>query len=129
MKKGGTMLAKKSDLYVITSAKKLVGYILTLTEKCPKKFRYSYLSRIENDCLSLISFLYEANDTRLENPIRLDRQNMAMTRLKVIDFMSEEAMNHKCFTMHQYEVISNFLEDTRKSLDGWIASDMKRLRK
>lgn len=52
------MSTPKSELYVITSAKKLAGYVLDLTEKCPKKFRYSYLVRIEECCLSIVSLHY-----------------------------------------------------------------------
>lgn len=34
-------MQRKSDLYVITKAKDLAKYVITITEKSPKKFRNS----------------------------------------------------------------------------------------
>lgn len=121
------MSTPKSELYVITSAKRLAGYCLDLTEKCPKKFRYSYLVRIEDACLSIVSLLYEANDTQLGNPVRKEKQSLVKTKLRILDFLSEEAMKHGCFIFHQYEVISTLLHDCSHSLDAWILSDQKRI--
>lgn len=37
-------MPKKSDLYVMTTAKDLAKYILTVTEKSPKKFRFTLVA-------------------------------------------------------------------------------------
>ncbi len=117
----------KSDLYVITLAKKLVDYVLQATEKAPKKFRYSYLSKIENVSLEIVMLLYEANDIRLDNPLRREKQGSAVTKLKMLDFLSEEAMKNKCFLPNQYEVISRMIYDCNKSLLSWMKSDQNRM--
>lgn len=121
------MSTPKSELYVITSAKKLAGYVLDLTEKCPKKFRYSYLVRIEECCLSIVSLLYEANDIKLGNSLRSEKQSDVKTKLRILDFLSEEAMKHGCFLLHQYEVVSSYLYDCSHALEKWVISDQKRI--
>ncbi len=121
------MPTSKSDLYVITLAKKLADYVLQATEKAPKRFRYSYLSKIENVSLEIVMLLYEANDTRLGNAMRRKKQDCVVTRLKILDFLSEEAMKNKCFLSHQYEVISKMIYDCNKSLLSWMKSDQERM--
>ncbi len=36
---------KKSDLYVVTKVKELTKYVITVTEKSPKKFRFTLVTR------------------------------------------------------------------------------------
>lgn len=43
---------------MVTRAKDLCSYIMTVTQKSPKNFRYTYVSRLQNlamDCLCVIS--------------------------------------------------------------------------
>ena len=108
-------------------AKKLVDYVLQASEKAPKKYRYSYLSKIENVSLEIVMLLYEANDIRLGNPLRKEKQDAVLTKLRILDFLSEEAMKNKCFLSHQYEVISKMIYDCNRSLLSWMKSDQNRM--
>lgn len=47
------MSTPKSNLYVITAAKKLAECVLQASDKWSKKFCYSYLFKIENVLLRL----------------------------------------------------------------------------
>src|SRR5699024_10311242 len=49
-----------SELLVITKTKKLVAYVITITEKSPKKFRAVFVNRIQNYCLDCLEYLIEA---------------------------------------------------------------------
>lgn len=102
------MSTPKSDLYVITAAKRLAEYVLWVSDKAPKKFRYSYF-KIENVSLEIVMFLYEANDIRLGNPLRKEKQESVLTRLRILDFLFEMAMKNKCFLSSQYEAISKMI--------------------
>lgn len=51
------MPTKKSDLCVITKAKELAKYVITVTEKSPKKFRFTLVVRLQNYCLDVIENL------------------------------------------------------------------------
>lgn len=48
----------KNELTVVTRVKDLCAYIMTVTQKSPKNFQYTYVSRLQNlamDCLCVIS--------------------------------------------------------------------------
>ena len=49
---------KKSDLLVVTKAKELCSYIITITQKSPKQFRFTFVSRMQNLTLDVIENMY-----------------------------------------------------------------------
>ncbi len=53
----------KSELAVITKAKDLCSYVMTVTEKSPKRFRFTLTSRLQNYALDVIENLFMANET------------------------------------------------------------------
>ena len=55
------MATKKSDLYVITKVKELTRYVITITEKSPKKFRFTLVARLQNYCLDSLEQIVLAN--------------------------------------------------------------------
>lgn len=56
------MEKKLSELLVITRAKDLCSHIMQVTQKSPKHFRYTFVSRLQNLSLSAIENLYRGND-------------------------------------------------------------------
>lgn len=56
------MERKQSELTVITKAKDLCSYVMTVTQKSPKQFRFTFVSRLQNLALSAIENLFRAND-------------------------------------------------------------------
>ena len=58
--KGG--VNKQGDLSVITKAKEVCSYILTITDKSPKRFRFTLVSRLQNYSLTIIEKLIMANE-------------------------------------------------------------------
>ena len=58
-------MVAKSELTVITKAKDLCGYVLTVTEKSPKRFRFMLVSRMQNLTLDAIGQAYRANEVYL----------------------------------------------------------------
>ena len=53
----------KSELSVISKAKDLCSYIMTVTDKSPKSFRFTLVSRLQNYALDVIENLIMANET------------------------------------------------------------------
>ena len=53
---------KRLFLTVIAKAKDLCGYMMTVTEKSPKRFRFTFVTRMYNLALDVIEYLYRAND-------------------------------------------------------------------
>ena len=56
------MAAYQSDLAVITKAKELCSYVMTITDKSPKKFRFTLVAKLQTYALNVIENLYRANE-------------------------------------------------------------------
>lgn len=122
----------KSELTVVTRAKDLCSYIMTVTQKCPKNYRYTYVSRLQNLAMDVIENIFRANDTFVSKGdvrtynIRLEFQHKALTDLKLLAYFSLLAMEQKCILPKQYEQISRMATDCQKLLGAWIISDKRR---
>ena len=83
-----------SDLSVITKSKDLCSYIMTVTQKSPKQFRFSFVGRLQNLSLSVIENLYRANDTYIQRGDdgairwRADYQREAITELRIHGYIA-----------------------------------------
>ena len=44
----------QSELMVITKAKELCAYVMTVTQKSPKHFRFTFVTRMQNLSLDVI---------------------------------------------------------------------------
>ena len=123
---------KKSDLLVVTKAKELCTYIMRVTQKSPKQFRFTFVSRLQNLALDVIEKIYFANEIyigkgREKNAEeRLVLQRHALTALKLIAYISELAMTEQCILFKQYEQIAKLTTDCQRLLGAWINSDKKR---
>lgn len=126
----------KSELSVITKSKDLCNYILTITDKSPKKFRFTLVSRLQNYSLAIIENLLSANEVRVidvRNRVRIDRlearrdyQQKAFTNIKLLSFIAQVAMEQQCILPKQYEQITKKLYDCQNLLGAWVKSDNKR---
>lgn len=122
-----------SDLTVIMKTKDLCSYIMTVTQKSPKYFRFSFVNRLHNLALDIIENLYMANsyfvskDRPEELEKRLALQREAYTKLKLLGYVSYLAMEQGCILSKQYKVISKLIFDSENLLRAWKAGDQKRV--
>jgi hypothetical protein len=122
----------KSELSVITKAKDICSYIMTVTDKSPKRFRFTLVSRLQNYALDVIENLIMANETFVSagdarSAIeRMSYQRKAMSRLKLLSYMSELAMKQGCILAKQYEQVTKQVYDAENMLGAWMNSDKKR---
>ena len=128
-------ISGQSELTVITKAKDLGRYILTVTEKSPKRFRFSLVSRMQNLVLDIIEQIYRANEiyvaeqTRTETQAkRLDLQHSALTSTKLLGYMALMAREQGAILPKQYEQITKQVSDCQNLLGAWINSDRKRMK-
>lgn len=123
-----------SDLIVITKAKDLVAYIYIVTKNTPKKFRLTFITKLQNLGLDIIEFLYKANDimvtkkdiSRYEK--RREMQQNAMTNLKLLEYFAMLSFENECLTLKQYEQIAKQGSVCQILLANWIKSDSERLK-
>ena len=129
-------MAAQSELTVITKAKDLCDYVLTVTEKSPKRFRFTLVSRMQNLALDVIEHIYRANEVYMASPNRtsmqekrLDLQHGALTGAKLLGYMALLARKQGCILPRQYEQITKLISDCQNLLGAWINSDRKRAQK
>ncbi len=119
------IMQKKSDLFVMTKAKDLAKYIITVTEKSPKKFRFTLVVRLQNMILDVLENLYLANTLPLGRE-RRERQEKAKTLLAMLDYFAGLAYEQECILFKQFEQIGIQQAECVFYLNKWIASDKRR---
>jgi hypothetical protein len=123
----------KNELTVVMKAKDLCSYIVTVTQKSPKQFRFTFVSRLQNLAMDVIENIYRANEVFIGagnpgNPEkRLDFQHKALTSLKILAYFAEMAMTQNCILPKQYGQVAKLTSDCQHLLGAWINSDKKRL--
>ena len=123
---------KQSDLTVITKAKDLCSYIMKVTDKSPKKFRYTFVARLQNLALDIIEDLYRANDVFLAPndsaayAQRLSLQRRALTNLRILSYFSMLAADVGCLLFKQYEETARLASESMNYLGAWMNSDKRR---
>ena len=126
----------QSELTVITKAKDLCRYVLTVTEKSPKRFRFTLTGRMQNLALDIIEQAYRANEIYMAGPNReaaqaqrLDLQHSALTSVKLLGYMALLAREQGAILPKQYEQITKLVHDVQNLLGAWINSDRKRMQR
>ena len=121
----------KSELQVVTSAKNLCSYVLIATNKSPKTFRFTLVSRLQNLTLDIIENVYRANEIFVQSKNlqnmqkRLEFQHSALTDIKILAYMARLAREQGCILPKQYEQISKLASDCQYLLGAWIKSDKR----
>ncbi|MCL2547339.1 MAG: four helix bundle protein [Oscillospiraceae bacterium] len=126
-------MQRQSELTVVTKAKDLCSYVFEVTQRCPKQFRFTFVSRIQNLSLNVIENVYRANEVFLSNPglreklqKRREYQHTALTELKIMAFVSQMALEQKCILPQHFEQISKQTLDCQRLLGAWANSDKKK---
>ena len=92
------MAHTQSELQVITFAKDLCNYVMTITQKSPKQFRFSLIGRLQGYVLDIVEELYYANDiyvtpsSRAGWAQRQAHQRKAMSTLKLLSWVAQVSM-------------------------------------
>ncbi len=103
-----------------------MDYLFKACESSPKKFRYSFVMKIEQLLLDTEECLIHANMTRLEDKRRTEHQEEAKVKLVMLSAILRIAMNQKCISFSQYENATKLIADTVSYLDKWMISDETR---
>ena len=111
---------RDKEMAVFTAAKKLSEYIFVITEKSPKKFRWSIITRLQNASVDVIENLHRANFEKGDR--RIEYQKNALVSINLVDFFAETARAKNAISFHQTTVIAKQLVECKKLLNGWVRS-------
>jgi len=124
-----------NELEVVTKAKELCRYVVQATDKSPRRFRFTFVSRMQNQALDIVEYLFLANEVFVgagarpeAHDRRLDLQHRAMTTAKLLAYVALLAREQACITPKQYEMIAELTTSCRKMTGAWVTSDRKRAR-
>lgn len=121
----------KSELQVVTSAKNLCSYVLIATNKSPKTFRFTLVSRLQNLTLDIIENVYRANEIFVQSKNlqnmqkRLDFQHAAITNVKILAYISLLARENGYILPKQCEQIPKLEHYCQYLLGAWIKSNKR----
>ena len=122
--------SNSNDLIVITLCKKLCAYVITITEKSPKKFRGVFVNRMQNYALDVIEDLLQANFIKMNSQINKEKsenyQKQAIVKLKLLGYIAMVAESSGCILKKQYKQISMQSAQIINLLVAWKKSDDKR---
>lgn len=108
------MAAYQNELAVITKAKDLCSYVITVTDKSPKRFRFIPVAKLQSYALNTTESLYRANEVffkaggrekaaQWKTAQRLDFQHQTLTELKLLGYTAQLAMEQGCILPKLYE--------------------------
>ena len=124
----------EKELFVIVKAKDLGNYIFTVTDKSPKKFRFTLVSRMQNLSLDIIENLYRANQVFVRNKDDIRRiekrreyQREAYTAIKMLNYIAWMAREQQCILPKQFFQIAKQSTEVTQLLVAWTKSDIKKL--
>ena len=123
----------EKELFVITKAKDLGNYIYTITDKSPKKFRFTLVSKLQNLSIAVIENLYRANSVYVRgsnDTARIEKrkgyQKEAYVSLKLLNYFAWMARKQQCILPKQFEQIAKQSTEVSQMLLGWSKSDKKK---
>ncbi len=115
---------KQKEMAVFTHAKKLAEYIFVITEKSPKKLRWSIVSRLQNSAVEIVDHLYQANFEDGEE--RVAWQKRAKVDLCILDYYAETAKRMQAINTRQMLIIGRQISEVKKLLAGWERSTKRK---
>lgn len=126
-------MEKGKELAVIVKAKDLGSYVFTVTDKSPKKFRFTLVTRLQNTCLDIIENLYYANSVYVkgkEDYAHIGKRNAyqkrAYVKVKMLLYFALIARENQCILSKQYEQISTQAYGVNRMITAWARSDLRR---
>lgn len=105
----------KEDLPIYVKWRTFLNWLMLVTDKFPKKVRFTYTDRLVNLALSVVEDFVEARYSRNKIPI-LDAANMKLEKIRIFVRISYE---QRYLSREQYEHASISINEVGKMLGGW----------
>lgn len=109
-------LRKDEDLPIFVVWMEFVKWLLPVTEKLPKRVRFSLADRMDNLALDVVEDLVEARYARDKGPV-LKRANLRLEKLRVLLRLCHD---FKYISYNSYEHSLRSINEAGRMLGGWI---------
>lgn len=116
MKNNSRKTGSKNEPVIFVKWMEFLKWLLPVTEKFPKRVRFTLADRIDNLALNIVEDLVEARYIRQKQPI-LRRANLRLEKLRVLLRISCE-QHHLSRNAYEYAIRS--INEAGKMLGGWI---------
>ena len=115
------MKEQNEDLPIFVKWMDFLEWLLSKTEKIPKKARFTFANRIDNLALDIVEDLVEARYTKNRKVI-LKRSNLKLEKLSILlRFIYKQ----KYINLKAYEYGVKQIYETGCMLGGWIKDSEK----
>ena len=115
----------KEKLIVLEKANELGEYIFLISDSAPKKYRFTFVSRMQNLMLDIIENLYKANYVNLSymndrqyRAGRLEYQEKARLSVDLLCYISQIARKQNCILPKHYEQILLRASEIKRLING-----------
>ncbi len=108
--------AKEKELSILIKWMEFLKWLLSTTEKFPKRVRFTFADRINNLALDMVEDLTEAQYTHQKRAV-LQRVNLRLEKLRILLRISCE---QKYLSYKAYEHAMRSVNEVGKMLGGWI---------
>ncbi len=106
---------KNNDLPVFVKWLEFLEWLLPVTEKFPKRVRFTFADRINNLCLDVAENLVEARYTKNKAQI-LQTTNLQLEKLRVLLRLSQRMYY---LSYQRYEFSAKAINEVGRMLGGW----------
>ena len=123
-----------AEFNLINRAENMVDYLLTITDKAPKKLRSDIIPELRRANFKCIQAIIKANNCPLDKTqlyyieLRKQYQLEAKSFLQTISAYSEICVKHNYITKKQFDVLNDHIFKCQDTLIKWMTSDENRLR-
>gem|GEM_PF-570867 len=122
------------DLVVVEVAKDLCSLVMEVTDRSPKKFRFTFVTRMQGFALDILEYLFTANGIYVGPGARAEDveerralQQRAITRARLLAYVAEMAMQQDCVLPKHFAEIGRLTTGVQRLTGRWIASDQRRV--
>jgi len=123
------------ELVVVQVAKELVEYVMDVTHRSPKEYRFDYAARLRGYALDVLEYVFTANGLYVgpggapqDAVARRSFQQRAITRAKLLAYVAQIATTQDVILPKQLAEIGRLTTACQRLVGGWIASDARRVR-
>lgn len=111
------------DLQLFVKWEEFLKWLLTMTEKFPKKVRFTFTSRIDNLALDILEQIIECRYDRSARQAGLKKMNIGFEKMRILLRICHQL---RYLSNRQYEYAAIQINEAGSMTAGWIKVERTR---